>query len=40
MLVEHNPTDERFEELLGYFPELSVELRRSMPVWRMRSGTG
>ena len=28
MLVEHYPTDKRFEELLGYFPELSVELQK------------
>ena len=28
MLVEHYPTDKRFEELLGYFPELSVELKK------------
>ncbi len=24
MLVEHYPTDKRFEELLRYFPELSA----------------
>lgn len=28
MLVEHYPTDKRFEELLGYFPELSMELKK------------
>jgi len=28
MLVEHYPTDKRFEELLGYFPELSAELQK------------
>ena len=28
MLVEHYPTDKRFEERLGCFPELSVELKR------------
>lgn len=28
MLVEHYPTDKRFEELLGYFPEVSVELKK------------
>jgi IS5 family transposase len=28
MLVEHYPTDKRFEELLGYFPELSGELKK------------
>ena len=28
MLVEHYPTDKRFEELLGYFPELSRELKK------------
>ena len=28
MLVEHYPTDKRFEELLGYFPELSLELKK------------
>src|SRR5919109_1179167 len=28
MLVEHYPTDKRFEELLGYFPELSPELKK------------
>ncbi len=28
MLVEHYPTDKRFEELLGYLPELSPELKK------------
>jgi transposase, IS5 family len=28
MLVEHYPTDKRFEELLGYIPELSPTLRK------------
>jgi IS5 family transposase len=28
MLVEHYPTDKRFEELLGYLPELSPELMK------------
>lgn len=28
MLVEHYPTDKRFEDLLGYFPELSRELQK------------
>jgi len=28
MLVEHYPTDKRFEDLLGYFPELSSELKK------------
>jgi IS5 family transposase len=28
MLVEHYPTDKRFEELLGYVPELSPELKK------------
>ena len=28
MLVEHYRTDKRFEELLGYFPELSPELKK------------
>jgi len=28
MLVEQYPTDKRFEELLGYIPELSVELKK------------
>jgi IS5 family transposase len=28
MLVEHYPTDKRFEELLGYIPELSPVLRK------------
>ena len=28
MLVEQNPTDKRFEELLGYIPELSPALRK------------
>jgi transposase, IS5 family len=28
MLVEQYPTDKRFEELLGYIPELSPELRK------------
>ena len=28
MLVEHYPTDKRFEELLGYVPELSLELKK------------
>jgi IS5 family transposase len=28
MLVEHYPTDKRFEELLGYFPELLPELKK------------
>lgn len=28
MLVEHYPTDKRFEDLLGYFPELSPELKK------------
>jgi transposase, IS5 family len=28
MLVEHYPTDKRFEELLGYLPELSLELKK------------
>jgi transposase, IS5 family len=28
MLVEHYPTDKRFEELLGYFPEFSAELKK------------
>jgi transposase, IS5 family len=28
MLVEHYPTDKRFEELLGYFPELSPGLQK------------
>jgi IS5 family transposase len=28
MLVEHYPTDKRFEELLGYVPELSAELQK------------
>jgi len=28
MLVEHYPTDKRFEELLGYLPELSSELKK------------
>ncbi len=28
MLVEHYPTDKRFEELLGYVPEISPELRK------------
>jgi Transposase and inactivated derivatives, IS5 family len=28
MLVEHHPTDKRFEELLGYIPELSPALRK------------
>jgi IS5 family transposase len=28
MLVEHYPTDKRFEELLGYIPELSPALRK------------
>jgi IS5 family transposase len=28
MLVEHYPTDKRFEELLRYFPELSAELKK------------
>jgi IS5 family transposase len=28
MLVEHYATDKRFEELLRYFPELSVELKK------------
>jgi transposase, IS5 family len=28
MLVEHYPTDKRFEELLGYLPELSAELKK------------
>ena len=28
MLVEHYPSDKRFEELLGYIPELSPALRK------------
>jgi IS5 family transposase len=28
MLVEHYPTDKRFEELLGYLPEVSLELKK------------
>jgi IS5 family transposase len=28
MLVEHYPTDKHFEELLGYLPELSPELKK------------
>jgi len=28
MLVEHYPTDKRFEDLLRYFPELSAELKK------------
>jgi transposase, IS5 family len=28
MLVEHYPTDKRFEDLLGYLPELSAELKK------------
>ena len=28
MLREHYPTDKRFEELLGYVPELSPELTK------------
>ena len=28
MLVEHYATDKRFEELLGYFPELSMEMKK------------
>jgi len=28
MLVEHYPTDKRFEEVLGYLPELAPELRK------------
>jgi transposase, IS5 family len=28
MLVEHYPTDKRFEELLRYFPELAPELKK------------
>lgn len=28
MLVEHYPTDKRFEDLLGYVPELSSELKK------------
>jgi transposase, IS5 family len=28
MLVEHYPTDKQFEDLLGYFPELSAELKK------------
>ena len=28
MLVEHYPTDKRFEEILGYLPELSPELKK------------
>jgi transposase, IS5 family len=28
MLVEHYPTDKRFEELLGYLPELSPDLKK------------
>ena len=28
MLVEPYPTDKRFEELLGYVPELSPELKK------------
>ena len=28
MLVEQYPTDKRFEDLLGYIPELSVELKK------------
>jgi IS5 family transposase len=28
MLVEHYPTDKRFEELVGYLPELSPELKK------------
>jgi IS5 family transposase len=28
MLVEHYPTDKRFEDLLGYLPELSPELKK------------
>jgi IS5 family transposase len=28
MLVEHYPTDKRFEELLGYLPELSSDLKK------------
>jgi hypothetical protein len=28
MLVEHYPTDKRFEELLGYLPERSPELKK------------
>lgn len=28
MLVEHYPNDKRFEDLLGYFPELSPELKK------------
>lgn len=28
MLVEHYPNDKRFEDLLRYFPELSVELKK------------
>jgi transposase, IS5 family len=28
MLVEQYPTDKRFEDLLGYFPELSPELKK------------
>lgn len=28
MLVEHYPLDKRFEELLGYVPELSLELKK------------
>src|SRR5574338_760512 len=28
MLVEHYPTDKRFEELLGYLPELARDLRK------------
>lgn len=28
MLVEHYPTDKRFEDLLGYIPELSAELKK------------
>jgi len=29
MLVEHYPTDKRFEDLLRYLPELSAELQKS-----------
>jgi IS5 family transposase len=28
MLVEHYPIDKRFEDLLGYLPELSAELKK------------
>ena len=28
MLVEHYPTDKRFEDLLGYLPELSAQLKK------------